>query len=112
MFSTAWPAADDVRTLRSPRIYREAGLSRDAQLRELRADLAEDRIDLPGRRDQEELACVARALRQHRRGRIAAGVDLQRVERDAGCLDVVAGSLGPRIDGRLRGGETVRRVEP
>ena len=91
--------------------HRAHHLFGNAQFREVGADLVEDRADLRCRRHQEELAGIGRALLQHGRGRIAAGVDLQRIERDPGTLDVVACLLGAGVDRRLRGRETVLRVQ-
>src|SRR5262245_64549772 len=53
-------------------------LHRQAQLGERCADLTERCDDLACRRKQEELARVAGAVLQQRRGRIATGVDLHR----------------------------------
>ena len=60
--------------------------------------------DPVGRGQQEELALsrifarAAGAVLQQGRGRIAAGVDLHGVERDAGSLDVGAGHRLARVD--------------
>jgi hypothetical protein len=76
-------------------------LFRDAQPGELVADLAEHRCGLRGRSHQIEAGGVLRAILQHRRGRIAAGVDLHRIDRDAGLLGIIAQDALPGVD--LRG---------
>src|SRR4029077_6977584 len=73
-------------------------LHSQAELGERSANLAESCDDLPGRREQEEFARVAGAVLQQRRGRIATGVDLYRVDGEACGLDVIAGLLLPRVD--------------
>src|SRR6476646_9325707 len=67
-------------------------LPRDAQLRELRPDLLEGRDDLVRRCKHDELAGIAGAVLQQGRLRIAAGVDLDGVDRGTRILDVFAGS--------------------
>src|SRR5258708_27151807 len=73
----------------------------DAQLRQVRPDLVERRDDRARRREQEELARVARALLQQRGRRVAAGIDLDRIEDDASRLDFGAGDALPLVDRAL-----------
>ena len=40
-------------------------------------------------RQQKEFAGIGRAVLQQRRGRVATGIDLHGIERDAGNLDVL-----------------------
>src|SRR5262249_50095254 len=86
-------------------------LFRDAQLGELGADLVEQRSRLRDGGDKEEAAGVGRAILQHRRRRVAAGVDLHSVDREAGGLGVVAQDLLPRVDLRGVGVPAILRVQ-
>ena len=86
-------AAPDVRLIGRDIRYACAMPShRQAELGERSANLAESCDDLPGRREQEEFARVAGAVLQQRRGRIATGADLYRVNGEARGLDVITRS--------------------
>ena len=65
----------------------------------------------PGAMKKEEFARVARAALQQCRCRIAIGIDLHRIDRDAGCLDVIASLLLPGVDRRRVGVPAVLGVE-
>src|SRR6185437_6688588 len=80
-----------------------ASLHREPQIGQRGTDLVERRDDRIRGGQQKEFVRVARAILQQRRRRIAAGVDLHGIDRDAGGLDVVAGLLLPRIDRALAG---------
>src|SRR6476646_1956508 len=77
-------ASELARERRASRCYQTAS-------RPAKATSIIDVGDQLGRRQQEELAGVGCARLQQARGRVATGVDLNGVERDAGGLDVVAG---------------------
>ena len=64
----------------------------DAQLAQCRTDRLEGRDQLIGGFDLGELVAAAGAVLQQGRGRIAAGVDVDRVDRDASRLGVGAGA--------------------
>lgn len=80
----------------------------DAQLSKIGADLVKYSRDTRRRGQQVELVGAPRAVLQQRRGGIAAGIDLDSIDRDAGRLDIGAGAgavarlIHTVVDWRLR----------
>ena len=72
------------------------------EVRQRRADRLECRHDLAGAGEQEEIARIGGAILQERGRRIAAGIDLHRVDDDTSVLDVGAENLLPCVDLRRR----------
>lgn len=64
----------------------------DAQLVQIGADIVEHRDEIIGVCQQEELVRRADAILQQDGGRITVGIDLDRIDGDAGGLDVGAGA--------------------
>ena len=82
------------------------------QLRQVGADLVEHLDDLGRLGEHEPFARIGRAVSQQGRGRVAPGVDLDRIERDPGGLDVGAHQPLPRIDLAGVRGPAILRIQP